>query len=784
MNVFDIKKAVVIGSGVMGSAIAAHMANSGLKVLLLDIVPNKLTEEEEGKGLTLKNSVVRNRIVNMAKERIINTKSMMLYTPSNSELIEYGNLEDDIEHLRDADWIVEVIVEDLKIKESLFAKISPYINEKTLLSSNTSGISINEMSKVIPEELRERFFGSHFFNPVRFMKLIEIIPNEKTREDVVEYMTEFCDKRLGKGVVVAKDNPGFIANRIGAVSFFSVLHRMNKPGFSIEEVDALSGILIGRPRTGTFRLLDMIGIDTIVKLAAYLKAHTNDELEKDILTLPDYFNKMVENGMLGDKSRQGFYKKVKKPERATYTLDLKTFEYESKKSVKMEFLAGLKKVRKFEEKLNQAVYSETLEGQFLWEVVKDTLLFVGKLIPEVSDNVISIDSAMKWGYNWEYGPFELWDMIGVEKSVERMKKEGDEIPAFVAEILESGKKSFYEDVVVTEDKLTPEMLLNSEKAVQSSKVGSLFDIGDGVACYVLHSPNSTINDEVIESIYNALDEVRANYKGMVFASAGKNFCIGANLDFVLKNAKEEKWELLDETVKAFQDVNMAIKYFEKPVVAAPYGMTLGGGAEIVLHSHKVRAHAETYMGLVEIGVGLLPAGGGTKELLLNMTESVGGNKNIDLSPFVQGAFEAITRAVVSGSGPDAKAKGLLESHDAIVINKDNQLFKAKQDVLELAETMPLKNSKKMHRVGGNGLEALLKYVAYQMKEGKFISEYDANIVNKIAHVLTGGGVRDDSLVTEQHLLDLEREAFMNLLRETKTQDRMEQMLMTGKPLRN
>ncbi|SHJ80734.1 3-hydroxyacyl-CoA dehydrogenase [Dethiosulfatibacter aminovorans DSM 17477] len=783
---YDIKKAAVIGSGVMGGAIAAHLANAGIKVVLLDIIPNKLSDEEKEKGLTLDCEQVRNRIVMKAKERIEHKKSMMLYTKSSTHLIQYGNLEDDLDLLKEVDWVIEVIIEDINIKESLYKKVSPYIKEDALLSSNTSGISINEMSEVLPEKLKERFFGTHFFNPVRFMKLIEMIPSKYTNREALDYMTEFCENKLGKGVVIAKDTPGFIANRIGAVSTMIGIQKMNEFEMNFEEVDALTGTVIGRPKTGTFRLYDMVGIDTIVKLASYLKSHTSDEHEKGILTLPDYFNEIVEKGLIGDKAKQGFYKKIKKPKRETLTLDTSTFEYRPKKNVGFDLLSEVKKGKSLEKKLNTAVYSEDKAGEFVWNVVKESLLFVGKLIPEVADDVKAIDDAMKWGYNWEIGPFELWDMIGVNKSVGKMKAEGEKIPEFVAELLESGKEKFYEDkeFKLQNKKISPAMLLNKGNVVLKSDVGSLIDLEDDVAGFVLHSPNNTVNDEVIDSVYNALDEVKKNYKGMVFASSGNNFCVGANLQFVLNNAMEKKWGMLEKTVKDFQDMNMAIKYFDKPIVAAPFGMTLGGGAEITLHSSKVRAFAETYMGLVEIGVGILPAGGGTKELYLKLTENISDNKTIDLSPFIQKAFDLITTGKVSGSAPDAKQLGLLQNTDAIAMNKDYQLFKAKKDVLELADTFMPKNLHRQYRVGGEGAFTLLKYMAYQMCEGKFISEYDKHVVNKIAYVISGGEVMDNSFVSEQYLLDLELEAFMSLVGEKKTQERMEYMIKTGKTLRN
>lgn len=780
---YDIKKAAVLGSGVMGAAIAAHLANAGLKVTLLDIVPQKLNDEEKQKGLTLQDKAVRNRIVMKARERMKNPKSMLLYTPGNLDLVTFGNLEDDLGLLEDADWVIEAVVENLEIKKSLLKKVQPFFKEGVILSSNTSGISINAMCEALSEGLRKNFIVTHFFNPPRYMKLLEIIPAQTTCPAVVEYMAAFCERHLGKGVVLAKDTPGFIANRVGVFAMSSVMHKMQEHNLTVEEVDALTGSEIGRPRTGSFRLMDMVGIDTLVNVADYLKEHVPDESEKASLEIPQYIREMVGRGCLGDKAGQGFYKKENKQ---TLVIEPDTLAYRPKKEANFESLKLAQQKKKLQEKLLTLVYAGDTAGKFVWEVMKSTLLFCAGLIPQVAGDIESVDNAMKWGYNWEAGPFELWDLIGVRDSVEKMRAEGETIPALVEEALASGRENFYDRKTALDlgAKIQAGRLKNEGKTVLSNVHASLIDMGDDIACYVLHSPNNSISGEVISLITQAVAEVEKNYRGMVFAGYGKNFCVGADLRLVLRLAQNQDWPALEKLVADFQQVNLALKYSGKPVVAAPYAMTLGGGAEIVMHCARVRPYAETCMGLVEVGVGLLPAGGGTKELLLRAIENINDDSKIDLAPFVIKAFETLTRAKVSTSAPEAVRLGYLKQSDPVVMNSDWQLYEAKKDVRELAQRINHPDRRKLYRVGGEGLYALLKYNLYQMKRGGFISEYDEHICGKIAWVLCGGKVGSNTTVSEQYLLDLEREAFVSLCGEPKTRERMEYMLAKGKPLRN
>lgn len=779
----DFRKAAVIGSGVMGGAIAAHLANAGMRVTLLDIVPAKLLDAEAKKGLTLQDKTVRNRFVLQAKEKMENPKSMQLYTKSNLDRITFGNLEDDLELLRQADWVVEAVVENLQIKKDLFTKILPYLKSSAVLTSNTSGISVNAMSEALPEDLKHRFLITHFFNPPRHMRLVELIPSCHTEDGLLNDMTEFCEEKLGKGVVLAKDTPGFIANRVGTYAMALTMHKMIEYGLRFEEVDALTGGEIGRPNTGTFRLVDMVGLDTLHHVANYLRDNVTDTEEKTVISLPDFVGRMLTAGYLGDKSKKGFYQKV---EKETWVIDPVSLQYGPKQAVEFAGLTAAKSKKGLSEKLDCMINGQDQGGRFVWDCIKKTLLFAAGLIPAVANSAADIDNAMKWGYNWSIGPFELWDLIGVRKTVERMQGEGEAIPAFVLDLLASGKSSFYDLASVTEPgrKITIPQLKKQRSPIIGNSDASLFDMGDGVACFALHSPNSSITDHVIDLMNKAIEKVEANYAGMVVASSGKNFCVGANLQLVLGLAQDKNWAGLEKLVDDFQQMNLNVKYCCKPVVAAPYAMTLGGGAEMVMHTGQVCVHGETYMGLVEIGVGLLPGGGGTKELLLRLTEPAQADVKIDLTPFVSRAFEIITTGKVSASGADAIQAGYLRASDILIMNRETQLHHAKAAVLYQAQFLSPKSRNRQYRVGGQGLLALCRYVLYNKKQGGFISPYDEFVADKIAYVLCGGKAADNALVSEQHLLDLEKEMFISLCGEPKSQERMAYMLKTGKPLRN
>ena len=780
---YDIKKAAVLGSGVMGGAIAAHLANAGLLVTLLDIVPGSLTPEEEAKGLTLQDKTVRNRIALQARDKMANARVMQLYTPGFIKRITFGNLDDDLGLLREADWVVEAVVENLAVKKQLLGKIEPFLKPRAIISTNTSGISVDAIAEALPPARRERFLVTHFFNPPRFMKLLELVPGTATSGEVTAYMAQYCEAKLGKGVVKAKDTPGFIANRIGVYSLALVAAKMRQYGLSVEEADALTGGEIGRPNTGTFRLIDMVGLDTLIAVADYQGKHVQDEQERKVLAMPEFFARMQAKGYLGDKKKQGFYKKTGQD---TQVIDIASLEYRDRKPVELGSLAAAKSVKDLPGKLGVWLTAEDTAARFVWDVLKDTLLFAGSLIPEVADDAEAVDNAMKWGYNWEIGPFELWDMIGLPGSAARMKAEGAILPPFVAATIADGRTKFHDETAGAKDarKITAAAFLGKAAPALGNSDASLFDMGDGVACFVIHSPNSSATDKLVDILPVAIAEVEKNYLGMVIAGSGKNFCVGANLPMVLQHAEAKNWAAIETLSAAFQNAFMAIKYCAKPVVAAPYGMTLGGGAEMAISCAAVLAQGETAIGLVESSVGLLPGGGGNKELLFRLTEPFNDTPAVDLEPFVRKAFDAIAAGAVSASGADAWRLGLLGERDGIVMHPDYQLHRCKQTVRQLAETMVPRNPAGQYRVAGEGLYANLKAELYNKRRGGFISDHDVLIGGKIAHVLCGGKVPADTFVSEQYLLDLERECFVSLCGEAKTRERIAYMLKNRKPLRN
>jgi 3-hydroxyacyl-CoA dehydrogenase len=798
----SIQKAAVLGSGVMGAAIAAHLANAGIQTYLLDIVPTALTEQEEKKGLTLDHPAVRSRIATEAKARLLKTKPAPLFSKKNADLIIPGNLEDDLARLKEVDWIVEAIVENLEIKQQLWEKVEQNWTEGTIVSSNTSGVSINKMVEGRSDAFRRHFLGTHFFNPPRYMKLLEIIPGNDTAENVIAFMKRFGERTLGKGVVLAKDTPNFIANRIGTYGLLVTFEEMQKSGFSVEEVDALTGTVIGRPKSATFRTLDMVGLDTFVHVAANVHKNITDEQEKSAFVVPDLLHKMVENRWLGDKTGQGFYQKKKTPAgREILSLDFQELTYIPMKKVKLPAIEQAKAAGGVKKRLKALVSIPSKEGQFTWNILKKVLLYSAARLPEIADDIVSVDQAMKWGFNWELGPFETWDAIGVKESVERMKQEGETIPQWVEAMLASGKQSFYEKEAGTvyyhtltgerqEEERAREWLTLSAykenvKPILSNSGASLIDIGDGVACLEFHSPNNAIGFDITEMIFKSIDEVEKNYRGLVISNEAKNFCVGANLMMVLMEAQDENWDDINYLVHRFQQATLALKYSKKPVVTAPFAMTLGGGAEVCLPTAKIQAAAETYMGLVEVGVGVIPGGGGTKEVLWRATKAVDAvDPKADLQPFVNKAFETIAMAKVSTSAEEARELGFLRRGDVISMNRDHLLYDAKQSVLALdmaGYTPP--RQEKIRVVGADG-KAVLNLGIYTMRQGGYISDHDVKIAKKLAHVLSGGDVNRNTYVTEQYLLDIEREAFLSLCGEPKSQERMHHMLTKGKPLRN
>ncbi|ADC49086.1 MULTISPECIES: 3-hydroxyacyl-CoA dehydrogenase/enoyl-CoA hydratase family protein [Alkalihalophilus] len=790
----QIKKAAVIGSGVMGSGIAAHLANIGIPSLLLDIVPRELTPQEEAKGLTLESKAVRNRISTESIKRLAKQKPAPLATKSLATYIEPGNLEDDLARLSEVDWIIEVVVENLDIKRQLFEKVDAVRTPGTIVTSNTSGISIEAMAEGRSEDFQAHFLGTHFFNPPRYLKLLEVIPTEKTNPDVLSFVKAFAEDTLGKGVVECKDTPNFIANRIGTYGLLVTANEMLKGEYSVGEIDSVTGPLIGRPKSATFRTLDVVGLDTFLHVAK----NVYDEVEgaeKDVFDPPAFMKEMAEKGMLGSKSGQGFFVQ-KRTEKGKEILELNpvTLEYQERKKLRAASVEQAKQAKKPGDKLKVLAYADDRAGQLIWNLVKPTLLYSAEKAYEIANDIKAVDEAMRWGFGWELGPFEMWDAIGVAKSVERMEAEGETVPGWVKEMLETGNETFYKGSsyfhqgeykgVESNPKNIHLKSLKPDNVVMKNSGASLIDIGDDVALLEFHSPNNSIGLDVIQMVNKSIEEVEKNFKGLVISNQGKNFCVGANLMMILMEAQDDNFFEIDLVIRQFQQAMANVRYSAKPVVTGPFGMTLGGGAEICLPSASIQAAHETYMGLVEVGVGLIPGGGGNKELYLRNLESLPQGAQIDLQAIANKTFETIAMAKVATSAHEARENGFLSERDGVVMNGEHVIHRAKQQVIHLEESgYRPPERKKIPVVGETGYATLL-LGAKTMKFGGMISDHDLKIAEKLAFVLAGGRVPKGTLVDEQYLLDLEREAFLSLVGEPKSQQRMQYMLTKGKPLRN
>ncbi len=802
MAVQEIRKAAVLGAGVMGATIAAHLANVGIPVYMLDIVPRELTPEEEKKGLTLENPEVRNRLAVKGKNDLLKQRWNPFYSKAYVDRITPGNFEDHMDKLKEVDWVIEVVVENMDIKKKVFKQVEENWTPGTIVSSNTSGLSINEMVSENSPDFRKHFLGTHFFNPPRIMKLLEIIPCENTSKEVLDFMHHFCERVLGKGVVYAKDTPNFIANRIGVFGMVHTIKLMQEENMSIEAIDTITGPPMGHPKSATFRTGDMVGLDTLVHVARTVRDKSGDPAEKEMFELPDFIQKMLDNQMLGDKTGQGFYKKVKGDSGSEiYTLDYEKMEYRPREKPRFDILkqtkeAGLKNGFKM------LVESEDQAGQFAWNLTKRLLLYTASLIPEIADDIVNVDRALRWGFNWKLGPFETWDAIGVRESIERMKNEGETIPAKIEEMLDQGFESFYKEdetgafsyydfqtkdykpVPISPEIISLPALKKQNKLIKGNDDASLIDLGDGVCCLEMHSPRQAISPAFIDFTFEAVEEAEKNYIGMVIGNQENYFCVGANVGLVMMAAQGGEWDMLNDFVKKFQDSMMAVKYSRIPVVGAPFQMTLGGGMEIVLHCDRIHAAAETYMGQVEIGVGLLPGGGGNKELLIRFTEGLKEGVKVDLLPFVQKAFEAIAMSTVATSARHAQELGFMRPTDKVTINQDYLLHDAKNTVLAMVkEGYETPRPKPITVLGEYGL-ATFKVGVQNMLWGGYITEYEQKIANEIAYVLCGGNIKPNTPVSEQYLLDIEREAFIRLCGEEKTHERISHMLSTGKPLRN
>lgn len=792
---YQIKKAAVIGSGVMGSGIAAHLANIGIPVLLLDIVPNKLTEAEEKKGLTVEDKQVRNRLADGALKQLLKHKPAPLTSKKNVSLIEAGNLEDDLEKLQDVDWIIEVVVENLEVKQALYEKIDTVRKEGTIVSSNTSGISIEAMMEGRSEDFQKHFLGTHFFNPPRYLKLLEVVPASTTTPEVVDYMTTFGEDILGKGVVIAKDTPNFIANRIGTYGLLVTVKEMVERGYSVGEVDSVTGTLIGRPKSATFRTLDVVGLDTFVHVAKNVYDQTEGD-EQKVFDTPAFIEKMVENKWLGAKTKKGFYEKQGKE---ILELNYETFEFEPAKKMKTPSMEMAKQQKGLANRVKTVVYADDRTGELLWNVLAPTLVYSAQLYGEIADDIVAIDNAMKWGFGWQQGPFETWDAIGVQKSVERLKAEGYEIPSFVQSLLDKGFDTFYKEedgelyffdgsdykpVPVNEKVINLKRYKKKHGVLKKNSGASLIDLGDDVLLLEFHSQSNAIGLDIIQMINYAVDEAEKNYKGLVIGNQGKNFCVGANLGMILMEAQDDNIFELDFVVRSFQDAMMRIKYAKKPVVAAPFGMTLGGGAEVCLPAAHIQATTETYMGLVEVGVGLIPGGGGNLNLYTKHLKGLPNGVQMDYQNIATKVFETIAMAKVSTSGEEARDNNFLDFADGVSVNGDHQIYDAKQAALSLYEAGYTPPKREKVPVAGEPGYATLLLGAEGMHLSGYISDHDLKIAQKLAFVLAGGRVPYGTLVNEQYILDLEREAFLSLVAEPLSQQRMQHMLVKGKPLRN
>jgi 3-hydroxyacyl-CoA dehydrogenase len=806
-----IKRCGVIGAGVMGATIAAQLANVGLKVVLLDIVLPELTKDDKKKGLTKESMEFRNRLARNGVDTALKSKPASFYVPENARLISIGNLADNLGWLSEVDWIIEVVVERLDIKKDVFGKLEAVLKPGTIITSNTSGISARTMCEDRSGDFRKHFAITHFFNPPRYMKLLEIVPGPDTLPEVVESLAEVCEKVLGKGIVYGKDTPNFVANRIGTYGMLYAVQAMTELGLSIEAVDQLTGPVIGHPKSASFRTADLVGLDTLAHVAQNVYEGAPDDEKRNMFQVPDFMQRMIEKGMLGDKTGFGFYKKTKddKGNRAILSLDYKALEHTPQEAVKLASLEAAKSISGTAAKINSLFSAKDLAGQFTFRTMTETLIYAANRIPEIADDIVNVDNAMKWGFAWRMGPFETWDTLGVGKSVAKMKEAGYEIPAWVQEMLDGGNESFYKreagmhffydqaskdykEVPVKPDIILLPSLKEREKKVAGNKGASLIDLGDGVACLEFHTKMNAMGDDIINMVVKSADVVSADFEGLVIANHSDNFSAGANLPLILFTAQEEEWDELEWMVKAFQDSFMKLKYLDKPVVAAPAGMALGGGCEICMAADRVRYAAETYMGVVEVGVGLIPAGGGTKELLLRNTEHLfevqkGGlyPKQIELMPFVARAFETIAMAKVSTSGPEAVKLGYLRPTDKMTVNRDYLIEDAKKMVLAMnMEGYQTPRPRDDIRVAGENTFAMIKLGLWSMHESGYITDHDVTVSTKVGYVLCGGNVLADTTVSEQYLLDLEREAFVSLCGDPKTQARIQHMLNTGKPLRN
>ena len=797
-----IKKVAVIGSGIMGSGIACHLANIGVEVLLLDIVPRELTEKEEKQGKTLKDPSVRNRIVNDALQTSLKSNPSPIYHKDFAKRIETGNLEDDISKIKDADWIIEVVVERLDIKQQVFENLEKHRTPGTLISSNTSGIPIKFMTEGRSDDFKKHFCGTHFFNPPRYLKLLEIIPGPDTSKEVLEFLNEYGEKFLGKTTVVAKDTPAFIGNRVGIFSIMSLFHMVKDMDMTIEEVDKLTGPVIGRPKSATFRTVDVVGLDTLVHVANGLYDNVPKDERHDLFKLPSFIEKMMEHKWLGSKTGQGFYKKIRNDDGSSdiKSLDLETLEYRDRKSAKFDTLEKTKSIDAVADRFPVLIEGKDKAGEFYRKNFAALFAYVQNRIPEITDTLYKIDDAMKAGFGWQHGPFQIWDAIGLDKGIQLMKDEGFEVADWIHKLSESNQNSFYniksgktyfydidqkshqkipgQDAFIILDNIRESHEVFSNKDLVAE------DLGDGILNIEFRSKMNSIGGDVLNGINAAMDIAEKEYDGVVISNTGDNFSVGANIGMIFMFAVEQEYEELNAAIKYFQDTMMRMRYSSIPTVAAPHQMALGGGCELSMHADKVVAHAETYIGLVEFGVGVIPGGGGSKEMTRRAALTF-QKDDVELNRLREN-FLTIGMAKVAKSAHEAYDLNILErGKDIVVVSRDRQLAVAKEQARLMAQngySQPIKTND-IKVLGRQALGTFLVGTD-QMKAGKYISEHDQKIANKLAYVMSGGDLSEANYVSEQYLLDLEREAFLSLCGERKTLERLQHMIKKGKPLRN
>ena len=802
-----IKKAAVLGAGVMGAAIAAHLTNAGVECYLLDIIPFELTDADKKKGLTEKSSAWRNRFAANGLAGVTKSKPASFFTKKNASMIKIGNFEDNLKWLADADWVCEVVVENLKIKQDLFAKVEKVIKPTCIVSTNTSGIPIKDISEKFSANLKKHFLGTHFFNPPRYMKLMEIIPGVETDPAVVDFMIKFSEQSLGKGVVVCSDSPNFVGNRIGVFDMSNAARLMLDKKLKVDEVDAIVSKAIGRPGTALFGTMDLVGLDIGSHVAKNLyDAVPNDE-SRDMFAPAPFLEKMLANKWLGNKTKQGYYKKTKdaKGKTVKLMLDIDTMEYVPAGKPKFDSISAAKKKENIRESMKTVFNGEDKAGDYVREYLCKNFIYSANRVGEICETIMSIDNAMKWGYNHQLGPFESWDAVGVKEAIDVMKKLKLKVPKKVEEMLKKGCESFYTTkadgkyfydfekkgyVKIEENSriIILPSLKERSKIIKENASASLIDIGDGVVCLEFHTKMNSIDEGLTTMLTDSCDIVEKDFVGMVVANHDeRSFSAGANVFAVLTAAQMGQWDLIETGIESLQNGNMKMKYLDKPVVTAPAGLALGGGCEIAMHGARCLANGETYMGLVEVGVGVIPAGGGCKELLVRLTEGLPAGvveNGLNLQYHMAKAFENIATAKVGTSAAEAMELGYIRKSETINMSRDQQIYEAKQLVLSLviADYKPPRPA--LIPVMGENFRGLVEGIIMNMRYGNFISDYDLFVSRKVAHILSGGDCAEGTYVAEQEILDLEKEAFLSLMGEKKTQERIMHMLTTGKPLRN